>query len=65
MGGIGRAVVNLKEHRATVRYESNVTGPQAMIYLVFTSLIFNLAAFVAILRFRQTAPDQAVATNVP
>jgi FHS family Na+ dependent glucose MFS transporter 1 len=35
------------------------TGPQALIYLVFTSLIFNLAAFVAILRLRQTAHSAA------
>ncbi len=41
----------------------DVTGPQALIYLVFASLIFNLAAFVAILRFRQTAPDQAVVVS--
>lgn len=31
------------------------TGPQALIYLVFTSLLFNLLAFIAILRLRQTA----------
>jgi len=41
----------------------DATGPQAMIYLVFTSLIFNLAAFVAILRFRRTAPDQAAVVS--
>ncbi len=37
------------------------TGPQALIYLVFTSLIFNLMAFVAILRLRRTAPVVATA----
>ncbi|HEY4724056.1 MAG TPA: MFS transporter, partial [Anaerolineae bacterium] len=42
----------------------DATGPQAMIYLVFASLIFNLAAFIAILRFRQTAPDQAAVVSV-
>ncbi len=31
------------------------TGPQAMIYLVTTSLVFNLVSFIAILRLRQTA----------
>lgn len=39
------------------------SGPQALIYLVFTSLIFNLVAFVAILRLRQTAPA-SIAENV-
>ena len=43
----------------------DVTGPQALIYLVFGSLILNLAAFVAILRFRQTAPDQAAVVSAP
>ncbi len=37
------------------------TGPQALIYLVFTSLLFNLLAFVAMLRLRQPAPDRAAA----
>jgi fucose permease len=36
------------------------TGPQALIYLVFTSLIFNLLAFIAILRLRRTSPVQAL-----
>jgi len=36
------------------------TGPQALMYLVFTSLMFNLLAFVAILRLRRTAPAAAV-----
>jgi copper ion binding protein len=31
MEGIGSAVVNLEEHRATVQYDAAVTGPQAMI----------------------------------
>jgi len=35
------------------------TGPQALIYLVFTSLVFNLLAFVAILRLRHTRPAAA------
>ena len=38
-------------------------GPQAMIYLVATSLFFNLFAFLAILRLRHTLPDRAVAAN--
>ena len=38
--------------------------PDALIYLVFTSLIFNLMAFVAILRFRRTAPDPAAVVSV-
>jgi fucose permease len=41
----------------------DVTGPQALIYLVFTSLLFNLAAFVAILRLRRTAPVSALAAE--
>ena len=41
----------------------DATGPQAMIYLVLASLIFNMAAFVAMLRFRRTAPDQAVVVS--
>ena len=31
MEGIGSAVVNLKEHRATVQYDGAVTGPKDMI----------------------------------
>ena len=34
-------------------------GPQSLMVLVFTSLMFNLAAFIAILRLRQTAPAAA------
>jgi hypothetical protein len=34
-------------------------GPQALIYLVFMSLMFNLIAFVSILRLRRTAPRAA------
>lgn len=35
------------------------TGPQALMYLVFTSLIFNLATFITILRLRQATPTAA------
>ncbi len=35
------------------------TGPQALMYLVFGSLIFNLVSFIAILRLRQTASAAA------
>jgi fucose permease len=34
-------------------------GPQVLIYLVFTSLVLNLIAFVAILRLRKAAPVAA------
>ncbi len=37
------------------------TGPQALIYLVSTSLFFNLIAFIAILRLRRTHPVAAIA----
>ncbi|CAG0936675.1 Glucose/mannose transporter GlcP [Thermoflexales bacterium] len=37
------------------------SGPQALIYLVFGSLVFNLMAFVAILRLRRTASMVATA----
>ncbi len=37
------------------------TGPQALIYLVTTSLVFNLMSFIAILRLRRT-PQQAATT---
>jgi FHS family Na+ dependent glucose MFS transporter 1 len=36
------------------------TGPQALIYLVTTSLIFNLVSFIAILRLRRTTQQAAV-----
>ncbi len=35
------------------------TGPQALIYLVTTSLVFNLMSFIAILRLRQTTSAAA------
>jgi FHS family Na+ dependent glucose MFS transporter 1 len=36
-------------------------GPQALMVLVFTSLMFNLVSFIAILRLRQTMPGVSTA----
>ncbi len=37
------------------------TGPQALMVMVFTSLMFNLVSFIAILRLRQTMPGASTA----
>jgi copper chaperone CopZ len=34
MVGIGSAVVNLKEHRATVQHDGNMNSPRAMIEVI-------------------------------
>jgi hypothetical protein len=36
-------------------------GPQALMVWVFTSLMFNLVSFIAILRLRQTMPGVSTA----
>jgi FHS family Na+ dependent glucose MFS transporter 1 len=41
----------------------DVSGPRALVYLVFGSLVCNLLAFVVMLRWRPAVPNEIVASR--